>query len=135
MKKALLLLSLILGLISCEKLEDLKTVGVIPGGCNLENKGFPIKGLLEDVDKVTYSIENGNLKIFVGFNATCCSKYSASSETKDNVILISIKTIQPGLCNCICYYTYDFTFSGTGENYNYKVNIDNRLIFTGKIKL
>lgn len=133
MKRTLFALSLILTLFSCEKLSDLQIAEIIPGGCNLESKGFPSKGPMENPDKVTYSTENGDLKIFVGFNATCCAKYNAVAEIKDDLIIINIRTTQPGMCNCICYYTYDFTFYGTGENYNYTVKVDDHLTFTGKI--
>jgi hypothetical protein len=132
MKRILFLSSLILVLISCEKLGDLKIAEIIPGGCNLENSGAH-KGLLENIDKVTYTLEDGNLRIFVGFNATCCAKYTTSSDINNDVILIRITTTQPGMCNCLCYYTYDFTFTGRGENYNYKVTVDDRS-FSGKIK-
>lgn len=134
MKKALFLSFFLSVLISCEKVGDLKQSEIIPGGCALENKGSATKGLTDDINKVTYSFIDGNLDIFVGFNASCCSEYSTFSQIKSDSILINVKTTQLGSCNCICYYTYDFKFTGTGDNYMYKVTLDETMTFTGKIK-
>ena len=134
MKSKLLILFLISLLIGCEKTGELLVSDVIPGGCAL-NEVVPSKSTqTEDVNKVSYSIVDGNLDIFVGFNATCCGKYSTSSQIKGDSILIKINISEPGMCNCICYYTYDFKFTGTGDNYKYKVTVDDYLTFTGTIK-
>jgi len=90
--------------------------------------------LTSDIDKVTWTISNGNLEISVGFNATCCGQYSTSSEIKGDTIFIKILTTQIGTCNCICYNTNNFKFTGSGENYKYKVTVDDILNFTGEIK-
>lgn len=133
MKKMILFLVFISTLTACEKTGELEFSDVIPGGCNLENKGASANSE-QEVDKVTYSFSDGNLNMFVGFNATCCGKYSASSEIKDDLILINIRSVEIGSCNCICYYTFNFLFKGTGKNYKYSVCLDNGLTFTGKIE-
>ena len=122
-------------LISCSKESgDLKFEETTPGGCASE-KGASLENFLTlDIDKVTYTISNGNLDIFVGFNATCCSQYSTASKIKTDTIFIKISTTKLGNCNCICYYTYNFKFTGSGENYKCKVTIDDILNFTGEIK-
>ena len=62
--------------------EILNMLGTIEGGCFLE-KGSSLKGdPFFKPDTVTYSVTNDSLNIFVGFNATCCSEYSASSSIK-----------------------------------------------------
>jgi len=88
-----------------------------------------------EIDRVTYSFVNGNLDLFVGFNATCCGQYSTSYEIAGDTILIDILTVQAGQCNCICFYSYDFKFTGDGNNYNYRVKIDNKVTFSGEITL
>jgi hypothetical protein len=134
MKKLLIPILLIATLASCEKTRDLKFSEAIAGGCALE-KGASLKSIqLPDINKVTYTVIDGNLVLFVGFNATCCGEFSTSSEVKGDSIIINILETRPGLCNCICYYTYNFKFIGTGKNYNYRVTVDNYLTFTGEIK-
>ena len=106
----------------------------LPGGCALD-KGSSLKNSqITQPDTVTYSMTNDSLNIFVGFNATCCSKYSTSSSIKGDSLLIKIQTIQLGSCNCICYYTYNFKYSGSGYYYDYHISIDNSKNFYGKIK-
>jgi hypothetical protein len=134
MKKLLSSFILITTLISCEKIGDLKFSESIPGGCAVDKGSAQKNSFTTDIDKVTYSIIDGNLDLFVGFNATCCSQFSGSSSIKGDSLIIKILTTQEGLCDCICYYTYDFKFIGSGENYKYKVTVDNNLTFTGKIK-
>jgi hypothetical protein len=134
MKKILFPVLLLAALISCEKTGDLKYSETIPGGCALD-KGASLKSTqAPGIDKVSCTISNGNLDIFVGFNATCCGQFSTASDIKGDSIFIKILTTQPGMCDCICYYTYNFKFTGTGENYKYKVTVDDYLTFTGKIK-
>jgi hypothetical protein len=135
MRKILFSLLLLATFIGCDKNElgNLEYVGTIEGGCFLE-KGSALKNdLFFKPDTVTYSITNDSLNIFVGFNATCCSEYSASSSIKADSILIRIQTTQLGMCNCICYYTYNYKFSGTGNSYKYHVSVDDDLHFTGVI--
>jgi hypothetical protein len=136
MRKILISLLLLTTFISCDKNElgNLEYVRTIEGGCFLE-KGSSFKGdPLYKPDTLTYSVINDSLKIFVGFNATCCSEFSSSSSVKADSILIKIQTTQLGMCNCICYYTYNFKFSGTGNSYKYHVSVDDDLHFTGVIK-
>ena len=133
MKSKLTILILISLLFSCEKSGNLEVSEVIAGGCAL-NEGTPAKGIeINEDNKVTYSFVEGDLDIFVGFNAACCAKYLTSSEVRGDSILIKICNSEPGLCNCICYYTYHFRFNGTGENYKYKVTVDDYLTFSGII--
>ena len=122
--------------ISCEKNElgNLKCVKTLPGGCALDKDSFLKNSQISQPDTVTYSVTNDSLNIFVGFNATCCSKYSTSSSIKGDSLLIKIQTIQIGSCNCICYYTYNFKYSGSGYYYDYHLSIDNSKNFYGKIK-
>jgi hypothetical protein len=137
MRKILFSLLLLITFIGCDKNElgNLEYVGMIEGGCFME-KGSALKNdPFIKPDTVTYSVTNDCLKIFVGFNATCCSEYTASSSIKGDSILIKIQTTQPGMCNCICYYTYNFKFSGTGDSYKYHVSVDDYLNFTGVVKL
>jgi hypothetical protein len=136
MRKILIPILLLATYISCDKNElgNLEYVRTIEGGCFLE-KGSSFKGdPLYKPDTLTYSVTNDSLKIFVGFNATCCSEFSSSSSVKADSILIKIQTTQLGMCNCICYYTYNFKFSGTGNSFKYQVNVDDYLHFTGVIK-
>jgi hypothetical protein len=136
MRKILFSLLLLTTFIGCDKNElgNLEYVGTIEGGCFLE-KGSALKNdPFIKPDTVTYSVTNDSLNIFVGFNATCCSEYSASSSIKADSILIRIQTTQLGMCNCICYYTYNFKFSGSASSYRYRVSVDGYLNFTGVIK-
>jgi hypothetical protein len=136
MRKILIPILLLATYISCDKNElgNLEYVRTIEGGCFLE-KGSSFKGdPLYKPDTLTYSVTNDSLKIFIGFNATCCSEFSSSSSVKADSILIKIQTTQLGMCNCICYYTYNFKFSGTGNSFKYQVNVDDYLHFTGVIK-
>ena len=136
MKKMLISILLLSTIISCDegKLGNLEYAETIEGGC------FSVKGssLKNDPfikpDTVTYSVTNDSLDMFIGFNATCCSEYSASSSIKGDSILIKIQTTQIGLCNCICYYTYNFKFVGSADSYRYRVNVDDYLNFVGVIK-
>jgi len=136
MRKTLLFLLLLTSFIGCHKNEPgyLEYLEAIEGGCFLE-KGSSLKNdPFDKPDTVTYSVTNDSLNIFVGFNATCCSEYSASSTIYGDSILIKIQTTHIGLCNCICYYTYIFRFSGSGNSYKYNVDVDGDLNFTGVIK-
>jgi hypothetical protein len=136
MRKILFSLLLLTTFIGCGKNElgNLEFVGTIEGGCFLE-KGSALKNdPFIKPDTVTYSVTNDSLNIFVGFNATCCSEYSASSSIKGDSIFIKIQTIQPGMCNCICYYTYNFKFDGSANSYRYRVSVDDYLNFAGVIK-
>jgi hypothetical protein len=136
MRKTLLFLLLVTPFIGCNKNEPgyLEYVEAIEGGCFLE-KGSSLKNdPFTKPDTVTYSVASDSLNIFVGFNATCCSEYSASSTIDGDSILIKIQTTHIGLCNCICYYTYNFRFSGCGNSYKYCVDVDGNLNFNGVIK-
>lgn len=133
MKKLLIPILLIATIISCEKTGDLKFSEAIPGGCALEKGASPKSVKAPGTNKVSFTINDGNLDLFVGFNATCCGQYSANSDIKGDSIIVKIITTQIGMCNCICYYTYNFKFIGTGANYKYRVTVDNDLTFTGKI--
>ncbi len=136
MRKILIPMLLFASLISCDKNEpgNLEYAGTIKGGCFLE-KGSAFKNdPFINPDTATYSVTNDSLNIFVGFNATCCSEYSASSSIRGDSILIKIQTTQPGLCNCICYYTYNFKFVGIASSYKYRVNVDEYLNIAGVIK-
>jgi len=136
MRKILFSLLLLTIFIGCDKNElgNLEYLEAIQGGCFLE-KGSSLKNdPFIKPDTVTYSVTNDSLNIFVGFNATCCSEYSASSSIKGDSILIKIQTTQLGMCNCICYYTYNFKFSGSGNSYKYHVSVDDYLNFIGVIK-
>ena len=136
MRKILISLLLFATFIGCDKNElgNLEYAETIKGGCFLE-KGSSLKNdPYNKLDTLTYSITNDSLDIFVGFNVTCCSEYSASSSIKGDSILIKIQTTQIGLCNCICYYTYNLKFVGNANSYNYRVSVDDYLNFTGVIK-
>jgi len=136
MRKILISLLLFAAFIGCDKNEpgNLEYAETIEGGCFLE-KGSAIKNdPFIKTDAVNYSVTNDSLNVFVGFNATCCSEYSASTSIKGDSILIKIKTTQPGMCNCICYYTYNFKFIGTADSYRYRVSVDDYLTFSGVIK-
>jgi len=135
MRKLLILSLLITTFFSCDKeLSNLKLSETIPGGCALEKGNAVNNSVSSEVDKVTYSLVNGNLEILFGFNATCCGEYATKSEISGDLIVIQVTTVQEGQCNCICYYTYNFIFTSSGTNYKYKVTLDDRLTFTGEIK-
>jgi len=110
MRRILILLLLLTTLFSCDKSErgDLEHIRTIEGGCFLEKGSASKNDPFIKPDTVTYSVTDDSLNIFVGFNATCCSEYSASSSIKADSILIKIQTTQHGMCDCICYYTYNF---------------------------
>lgn len=136
MRKILISLLLFAALIGCDKNEPghLEYAETIKGGCFLE-KGSALKNdPFIKPDTVTYSVTRDSLKIFVGFNATCCSEYSSSASIEGDSILIEIHTTQIGLCNCICYYSYNFNFVGIADSYKYRVNVDDYLTFSGVIK-
>jgi hypothetical protein len=134
MRKILILFFLFVLSISCDKeMGNLKFSEAIPGGC-ASSKGTSQNSIeLVETDSVTYSIIDGNLDVYVGFNGTCCGQYSTSSEIKNNTIFIKILTTDIGLCNCLCNYTYTFKFTGDGNNYNYNVTVDGILLLNGKI--
>jgi hypothetical protein len=136
MKRTLIPVFLLIAFISCDKNElgNLEYVEAVEGGCFSE-KGSSLKNdPFIKPDTLTYSVTNDSLDIFIGFNATCCSEYSASSSIKGDSIIIKIQTTQIGLCNCICYYTYNFKFAGSADSYRYRVNVDDYLNFVGVIK-
>jgi len=136
MRKIFISLLLFAAFISCDKNEpgNLEYAETIEGGCFLE-KGSALKNdPFIKPDVVNYSVTNDSLNIFVGFNATCCSEYSASSFIKGDSILIKIQTTQPGMCNCICYYTYNFKFIGIADSYRYRISVDDYITFSGVIK-
>jgi hypothetical protein len=135
MRKFTIAILFIMTSISCDKdLGNLIFKETIPGGCAL-HVGVPNKSVqIIESDTVTYSVTDGNLDIFVGFNASCCGQYSKTATVKGDSILIQILTTQFGLCNCMCYYTYNFKFLGRGNSYNYRVNIDDYKVFNGHIK-
>jgi len=136
MKKTLIPVFLLIAITSCDKNElgNLEYVEAVEGGCFLE-KGSSLKNdPFIKPDTVTYSVTNDSLEMFIGFNATCCSEYSALSSIKGDSILIKIQTTQIGLCNCICYYTYKFKFAGSASSYRYRVSVDDYLNFVGVIK-
>ena len=136
MRKILISLLLFAFLVGCDKNEpgNLEYAETIEGGCFLE-KGSAFKNdPFINPDTATYSVTNDSLNIFVGFNATCCSEYSASSSIKGDSILIKIQTTQLGMCNCICYYTYNFKFVGIADFYKYRVSVDDYLTLSGVIK-
>jgi hypothetical protein len=134
MRKLLLPIFLLMLSISCDKESgDLRFSEALPGGC-ASSKGASQDSIeLSEADSVSYSIVDGNLEIFVGFNGTCCGQYSASSEIKNNTISLKILTTDIGVCNCICNYTYTFKFIGDGNNYNFSVTVDGILLLNGKI--
>lgn len=135
MRKILFSLLLLATFIGCDKKElgNLEYLETTEGGCFLE-KGSSLKSdpFLKS-DTVTYTVTNDSLNVFVGFNATCCSEYSASSSIKGDSLLIKIQTTQLGMCDCICYYTYNFKFAGSADSYRYRVSVDDYLNFTGVI--
>ena len=135
MKKLLITILFFASLFGCTKeIGDLSLSKTIPGGCFVDNGITGKNSLTTDIDTVSYSIENGILNIFVGFNATCCGEYSTSSQINGDIIVIKILTTKVGDCNCICYYTYNFIFNGSGKKYEYIVTVDDYLKFTGEIK-
>jgi len=88
-----------------------------------------------DADTVSYSIEDGNLQLLVGFNAACCGAYSACSSVTNDTLVVEITTSQIGMCNCICYYTYTFEYTDVFSSFAYKVTVDDYLTFIGNIVL
>lgn len=133
MKKLLFPIFLLVLSISCDKESgDLKFSEAIPGGCSLI-KGTSQKSQVIEPDRATYTVVDGNLEIFVGFNSSCCGKYSTSSEIKNGTIFINILTTEIGFCDCICTYTYTFKFIGDGNNYDFNVTVDNILLLHGTI--
>jgi hypothetical protein len=134
MQKLFIPIILLTILMSCDKeTGDLKYSKTIPGGCAVNEEISAKNSLTSETDGVTYTIADGNLNLLVGFNATCCGKYSASYEIKRDTIFVDLLTTQTGLCNCICYYTYNLIFVGNGNNYKYQVKIPNNQTFTGDI--
>ena len=120
--------------ISCDKeLDNLTFSEAVPGGCALFKGTSQNNIALSETDRATYSIVDGNLQIFVGFNGSCCGQYSTSTEIKNDTIFIKILTTDIGLCNCLCNYTYSFKFIGDGMNYNFNVTVDGILLLHGKI--
>lgn len=136
MRKILISLLLFVAFIGCDKNEpgNLEYAEAIEGGCFLQKDSALKIDPFINPDTATYSVTNDRLNIFVGFNATCCSEYSASSSIIGDSILIKIQTTQPGMCNCICNYTYNFNFFGSADSYRYRVSIDDYLTFSGFIK-
>ncbi len=135
-RKILISILFLTTFIGCEKRESgsLKYVETIPGGC-AAGKGSSFKNSqITKPDTVTYSVTNDSLNIFVGFNATCCSKYSTPASITADSLLIKIQSTQIGSCNCICYYTYNFKYSGSDYYYAYHVSIDSSKNFYGMIK-
>jgi hypothetical protein len=136
MKKPVVLLLLFVVFSGCDKeykTSNLQFIETTPGGCAVD-KSESLKNALIEKDNVTFSVSGDELNILVGFNASCCSKFSTSSAIKGDSILIDIKTAELGPCNCICYYTYNFKFSGFTSPFCYKVLKDNLTAFSGRIK-
>jgi hypothetical protein len=135
-RKILISILFLTTFISCEKRElgNLQYVETTPGGCALDLGSSLKNSQITQPDTVTYSVTNDSLNIFVGFNATCCTKFSTSSSIKGDSLLIKIRTTRIGSCNCICYYTYNFNYSGSGYYYDYHVSIDKSKNFYAQIK-
>ena len=109
--------------------DSIKLVKIIPGGCAINHGNF-YKSESALSDTVTYSFAGGNLDIFVGFHATCCGEYSTFSSVRNDSVFIHIKTVKPGMCNCMCYYTYDFLFSGFDQSHAIIVKFDDILFYS-----
>ncbi len=129
-----LLLSIFIG---CEKPQDKKVDNVkfseaVPGGCALGDSTHVKDGIIEP-DTVYFTLQDGNLNVFVGFNAECCLKFATDSHIGNDTIFMYINYLPSSLCNCLCYYTYNFLFTGIVDPYYYVVNIDDWLIFNGQI--
>jgi hypothetical protein len=138
MKSSVRIVSIIVCLIAvifgCNKeLCDPLNFTMVAGGCPAQNSSKSYQ--IPDSDTVTYSIIDGNLNLFVGFNGGCCAPYSKSCEIKDGTIFIKIFATAIDPCNCICFHSYDFVFVGNGANYKYHVTVNDNLVFIGKIKL
>ncbi len=109
----------------------LKLFKIIPGGCAAENQ---VKGSeTPDSTGVTYSENNGNLHLRVGFFGGCCKPYSVSCNNRQDSLLITINSEGQDYCNCICFHSYDFIFTGSGAYYKYKVSVNNYQVFSGTI--
>ena len=121
---------------SCDKTESkygsMRLIETIPGGCATDETKSTKTAMIEQ-DTVTFTINDGELNLLIGFNGTCCGEYGTSSSIRNDTIIIDIKATQIGMCNCICYYTYNFIYYGITDSYNYVVNVDDYMIFKGLI--
>jgi hypothetical protein len=122
---------------SCDKTENnygnLQLTGTIPGGCATAKTKSGNSNLIEK-DTVTFTVNNGELNLLVGFNGTCCGEYGTSSAIKNDTIFVKVKATQIGMCDCICYYTYNYRYEGITKSYSYSVNIDDYKLFEGLIE-
>jgi hypothetical protein len=137
MKNLLITSVVLLFLTGCNKDNSIigpaNYLGVTPGGCADAKAQNNSKNYLPEKDTLTFSFSGDTLKIFVGFNATCCGQYNSSARIVNDTIFINIITTQPGLCDCICYYTYTFRFSGITAPHYYLAEVDDYLVFKGRI--
>lgn len=133
MKKLVVLLFILAIATACEKNSEPILKEMTRGGC-FNDKGDPAKGLYPENDTLYYSITGTDLSVFLGFNSTCCGDYSASCRTAGDSLFIDVRTVKPGLCDCICYYTYSFIFDGKLKNYKYRVTVDDFLKYTGEFR-
>jgi len=118
-------------IISCTKdLGDLKHSKTITSGCL---PSTTLKSSSYITDNVSYSIQNGNLHVYVVFHAGCCSMFTSSTDVKNGTIFIKINSNQIDPCNCICFFRFEFVFTGSGSYYNYDVTINDSLKFNGSI--
>ena len=137
-KETLCLFFLFLLLVCCKKTQSdqksaISYLGSESSDC-VTNSSKSSDSILSN-DSVWYNIDGDTLDIYLGFNCTCCSKYSASGSIKNDTLYVYIKQTQLGTCNCICYNQVKSTFYGTNFNIPYKINLDDFKIFTGEFKL
>jgi len=137
MKKILLPILAMTILISCEKsekqVEKIEFIQSIQGGCEDHDSTF-LKDQNWEPDTSYFTLENGNLDIFVGFTANCVRKFTTDQYIRNDTIFIEINRIPGPLAGCQCYFTFNFLFEGIIYNHHYYVNVDDYLHFYGFIE-
>jgi hypothetical protein len=137
MKKLLLPFLALAIIIGCQKsqkpVENLEFIKTIYSGCNdhdtsrLQNRGW-------EPDTSYYTLENGNLDIFVGFTANCAMHFTADSYIRNDTIFMDIDEHHTGLAGCVCYFTFDFLYEGITKPHHYVVNVADFIYFYGYIE-
>ncbi len=133
MKKTLLLLFILIGIVSCyEGSDEAELIKVTPGGCATE-KGGSLRSDQIPGDTVTCSLKGDTLTLYAGFMGNCCDEYSVKGEAISGCVTVTITTTTPGMCDCICYFTYTFVFQGINNQWSYEVMINDKL-FSGTVE-
>jgi len=137
MKNILIFLLILSAFFGCQKQNDqdkkpdnAKFTKTIPGGCAVDTVNHKDIG----IDTVYYTLDNGDLNVFVGFNDECCLHFTTDSQIRNDTIFMNVIYIPGPVCGCLCYYTYNFFYTGIDHSYYYVVNVADWLIFKGKIE-